>query len=219
MSDVFGPSFSTPKPVRASTPLSSPSDESGTINDSSCSVLAPQNISLLSDDSSSCSDEASGCVMSQGQSNSCSEEAVDSLPPLPKGYTHGSLWFGLKILGDNLDKTVRPRDMRSNHQSQSLHYFNLCAVRDRIDFSVFSGESSTIDLSKLDMSVFLPSTADMDALRSNFTILISRILCQYFPSLFEYSSSVAQHIKHKYSQEMSSKSHVVSLLHLVAILC
>ena len=53
-------------------------------------------------------------------------EAV--FPPVPSGYVHGSLWYGFKIVGDNLDKTIKPRDMRSNHQSQSLHYFNLYAA-------------------------------------------------------------------------------------------
>ena len=37
-----------------------------------------------------------------------------------------------KIIGDNLDKNVKPsaRDMRSDHQTRSLHYYHAYAVRD-----------------------------------------------------------------------------------------
>ncbi len=41
-----------------------------------------------------------------------------------------------KIVGDNIDKTIRPREMRSDHQTRSLHYFHSYAVRDRIDISI-----------------------------------------------------------------------------------
>ena len=36
-----------------------------------------------------------------------------------------------KLVGDNLDKSVRPRDMRLDNQTQSLHYFHMYGVRDR----------------------------------------------------------------------------------------
>ena len=213
ISDVFGPSLShglLPEPVRASTPLSSIGDVSANTKDTSYSILGPQDFSLLSDDLSTCSPKGTDHSTSMLLSLPCDDQVEDSPPPLPPGYVYGSLWCGFKILGDNLDTTIKPRDMRSNHQSQSLHYFNLCAVHDRIDFSPFSCESSIIDPTNLDMSVFLPTKADMDALISNFSILISRILCEHFPTLYEYSASVTQHIPHKYSKEMSTKSNVVS---------
>ena len=212
MSDIFGPStyISQPEPVRASTPLSSVGDVSANTKDTSCSILSPQNFSLLSEDLSVSSHSVTDHSMSHIQSTPSDDLVEDSPPPLRRGYAYGSMWVGFKILGDNLDKTIKPHDVRSNNQSQSLHYFNLYAVCDRIDFSLFSCESSIIDPANLDMSVFLPSAADKDALFDNFTILISRILCGYFPTLCEYVSSVTQHIPHKYSREMSSKSHVVS---------
>jgi hypothetical protein len=40
-----------------------------------------------------------------------------------------------KIGGDNIDKDVKPRFMRIDRQTRSLHYFNVIAVRDRIDCS------------------------------------------------------------------------------------
>ena len=43
---------------------------------------------------------------------------------------------GVKIVGDNIDKNVKPRFMRSDHQGKSLHYFHCYAVQDRFDLSM-----------------------------------------------------------------------------------
>ena len=58
---------------------------------------------------------------------------------LPQG------WFGFKIVGDNIDKTVKPRHETLHQRSQSLHYFHAYAVRDRIDFSFLSAEPSQLN--------------------------------------------------------------------------
>ena len=46
-----------------------------------------------------------------------------------------SPWFGFKIVGDNIDKMIKLRYMRCDRQNQSLHYFHMYAVWDRIDLS------------------------------------------------------------------------------------
>ena len=38
-------------------------------------------------------------------------------------------WSGFKHVGDNIDKTIKPRDMQLNNEPTSLHYFNVCAVK------------------------------------------------------------------------------------------
>lgn len=38
-------------------------------------------------------------------------------------------WHGFKVVGDNIDKTVKPRYMRGDAGGQSLHYFDSYAVR------------------------------------------------------------------------------------------
>ena len=117
--------------------------------------------------------------------------------------------YGFKLVGDNLDKTIKSRDIRVDHSPQSLHYFNVYAVLDRVDFSSLSCDTSIIDEAEIDINNFLPSAADMEAMIANFSILISRLLVQHFPALCEYTSCVPAHIDHKYSREMSAKSHVV----------
>ena len=138
-----------------------------------------------------------------------SSQILDQPYPLPDGYTHGLMCYGFKLVGDNLDKTVKPRDMRIDHTSQSLHYFNVYAVLDRVDFRSMSCDTKAIEVEKVDSSIFLPSTTDMEEMINNFTVIVSRLLVKYIPALSEYIACVPNHIDHKYSREMSAKSHVV----------
>ena len=116
------------------------------------------------------------------------------------------------MIGDNVDFTVIPTYMRSNKQKLSLHCFQSCAVKDRIDLS---SESSSMNTTKPTlnavMSAVYPSKDDNKALLSNLRVLISRILINNVPYFsFAYSDLYPTHISHKYSKEMSMKSEVVS---------
>jgi L1 cell adhesion molecule like protein len=118
--------------------------------------------------------------------------------------------YSFKFVGDNFDKDVKPRDMRFNRQTQSLHYFNVYAVRDRIDTSNFSEKHESPPT--LQLYDFLPSNEDYSSLKENFKVLVSRILCQnmkFFKNNF--SKSIQWHIEHQYSSEMKRKSQIVPL--------
>ena len=116
---------------------------------------------------------------------------------------------GYKLIGDNIDKNVKPRDMRADHQTMSLHYFNVYAVQDRFDLGHLSNESRILDHGDVDLSNLLPTAKDYDALSNNLSVLISRVLVNNFAQLSEYAMVVTKHINHKYSQ-MSTKSNIVS---------
>ena len=118
-----------------------------------------------------------------------------------------------RLCGDNIDKTVRHRYMRCDSQGTiSLHYFHSYAVADRIDFSKLSDQSSVKDLEKEAKALLmLPSLEDEEALRQNFKILISRILCDNVPFFkASFDGVVVWHIRHEYYEEMSKKSETVS---------
>lgn len=54
--------------------------------------------------------------------------------------------FAYIIVGDNLDKTVKPRHTSSDHQSQSLHYFHSYVAMDRINFMHLSNDTNVSPL-------------------------------------------------------------------------
>ena len=116
------------------------------------------------------------------------------------------------LVGDNVDFSVTPTYMRSDKQKQLLHYFQFCAIKDRLDLSSLSSTMKT-DRPTLDdvMSAVKVTAEERESLLSNYIILISRILIDnmsYFH--LTYSDLITAHIKHKYSQEMSKESEVVS---------
>ena len=116
---------------------------------------------------------------------------------------------GIKIVGDNIDKHVKPRDMRHDVQAQSLHYFNSYAVKDRLPTAHLEDKPSLPDFSAFDPSKLMPSTDDK-SIQKNFTILISHVLKKNFPFFEKFATNVPKHIKHKYYKELSKKSKVVS---------
>ena len=88
-------------------------------------------------------------------------------------------WSGFKYVGDNIDKTIKPRDMQLNNEPTSLHYFNVCAVKDRIDFSHLSSNATIINPEDIKYNVFYPSPEDDSGLLLNFETHVTRILVNY----------------------------------------
>ncbi len=117
-----------------------------------------------------------------------------------------------RICGDNIDKTVRPRFLRSDRKNESLHYFHSYAVQNRVNVSSLSDlmKPNTSTPENIAQAIF-PSKSDDKCLRQNIAVLISRVLVSYLSFLgFSFDKVVEWHIEHQYSQEMSQKSVVVS---------
>ena len=124
--------------------------------------------------------------------------------------------FGFRLVGDNLDKNVKPRDMRISHQTTSLHYFHAYALQDRISFQHLDTISTMVVPEDLNFSVFLPSEEDNIKLQSNLEILVTRMLIKHVPGLQHLSSRIHHHIEHQYSRNMALKSTVVCLCTLMS---
>ena len=81
-----------------------------------------------------------------------------------------------KVVGDNIDKYVQPREMRINAQANCLYYFNLFAVRDRVDVSKFSDDNSLPNIESIKVETIIPDSDAISCILHNFTILVGRIL-------------------------------------------
>ena len=103
-------------------------------------------------------------------------------------------------------------------QKQLLHYFQFCAIKDRLDSSSLSSAMKTNRPALEDvMSAIKVSAEEKKSLLFNYIVLISRILIDnmsYFHLTF--SDLITPHIRHKYSQEMSKESEVVSVHKLLS---
>ena len=111
-------------------------------------------------------------------------QSITSVPQIP------SPWCGFTIVGDNIDKTVRRRHQLIDRTTQSLHYFNSYAVRDRVDFSSLDDKCPDVSVDKITAKCLLPSEKDVQDMQSNFEILLSRIITKYIPPLRRYCDAV-----------------------------
>ena len=101
------------------------------------------------------------------------------------------------------------RDMRSDHRGTLLHLYSILAGSSRTTDPAISQHGHIASISSLPSISLLPTSADICSLRCNLIVLVSRFLTQYFKDLKPLSRAVANHIQHKYSQEMSTKSDAV----------
>ena len=80
-------------------------------------------------------------------------------------------WQGFKIVGDNIDKNIRPSMQRLMHQTRSLHHFHSYAVKDRVDWSEVSDVAHSPEL---DVKSMLMNAKDWDKFKEDCEVLVSR---------------------------------------------
>ena len=129
--------------------------------------------------------------------------------PLAKWIADGHI---PKFFGDNVNKKRKRRDQRSDNQAEMVNMFSILASKSRTPAPSLS-HSGTINckVSELSPSVFLPTCEDVEKVKSNLVIIVSRVLTRYISGLVPLSKSIEKHIKHRYATQMSKKSEVVVL--------
>ena len=147
------------------------------------------------------------------QQATCTDIDLDYTESTHSENESGNTNVGYKIVGDNLDKTVKARYMRDGARNQSLHYFHYFAIKNRVDLSELPDvhPQTCIPSPELKAIMMLPSVEDDKDLRRLFAVHVSRVLAThipYFKNAFE--DVVEWHINHKYYSEMSLASEVVS---------
>ena len=114
-------------------------------------------------------------------------------------------------MGDNIDKRVNPLEMRIDRQVQSLHYFYTYAAKNRCD-SIHSEDAKSIgEISKLSLSVFLPTPSECMDIRNNYVVLVSHIIVEHLPAFKKFKQCVPKHVPHIHSDVMSEKSVMVGV--------
>ena len=128
--------------------------------------------------------------------------------PLEKWIKDGAV---VKYWGDNVNKKQKVRDYRSDHGGKMIHMFSIMVGLSRTPAPELPhiGHLSTLDETPLEF--FLPSSDDVQSVKTNLVVLVSRILTHYIPGLVPFAKAVPKHIQHQYSKVMSKKSEVFVL--------
>ena len=144
--------------------------------------------------------EDSGATPSSHVNTSCNTQVV---------YSTLQLHYCWGQSGQN----VTPRDMRVDHQVQSLHYFNSYAAFDRVDSSGLPTETVTNsldDIIAIPTSAILPTANDCAKLRSNYIVLVAHTI---EARLLHFKCPTCRpNISHNHSHEMYKKSEMVHFL-------
>lgn len=88
-----------------------------------------------------------------------------------------------KIVGDNIDKSIRPREETLEKHTESLHYFHSYAVKDRTDVSGLDDNAHLTVLEGTDVLEVLPSSGDRETLTQNMTIIAGGLLVMFIIDL------------------------------------
>ena len=153
-------------------------DIDGSTEDSDIEPPTYSPISTVSDNSSACgnvaeSDQGSGKqgeeLMVHDERETAEDIHLESMQTTPTQQP----WSGFKMVGDNVDKTIRASFQRSDdHTTRSLHYFHAYAVKDRINFSTLP--DSQPQPCKFDLESLLPSQSDIEVIKTEMATLLSR---------------------------------------------
>ena len=112
-------------------------------------------------------------VTSTAPTSSTNASHVGNIEPESVQQTSSTLpkWHGFKLVGDNIDKNVRPSFSRSDKSTQSLHCFHYYAALDRVNLSSFSDATPNMEV---DAEKLLINQEDIAQLQSDAVTLISR---------------------------------------------
>ena len=130
------------------------------------------------------------------------ERAIIESPEMPSSVTTSAPEVVYSIVGDNIDKKVKPRYMRAGHGNRDLHYFHCYAVRDRVDNSLSTSPPKLPPRASADTCAFsiLPSIDDDRVTRENMIIVVSRVLATHMESRLglDCTKLVKWHIDHNF---------------------
>lgn len=115
-----------------------------------------------------------------------------------------------RVVYDNFDFRITPGQLTKDHQNTDNHWISQFITFDRIDTSGLDNSKPIGDLSEFDIFCYLMNDNERAKLRSDYTILATRVLVKFIPWL-EPLKECLGHIKHKHSTEMARKSVVIGL--------
>lgn len=97
-------------------------------------------------------------------------------------------------------------------QNQDFHWVNHQMIENRVSGAHLNSTAPKANLVDVSNLRFLPTFQDQQHQRHNYIILTSRILVEYFDVLAPLADACAQHIPHKYTEELSKKSKKVCFI-------
>lgn len=113
--------------------------------------------------------------------------------------------------GDNWDMKIHAHDMTKEAQNTDLHYFASNLIVERVSCEGLSKVSPRREVEALPNEEFFLSKEEETKMREDFKVLVGRVIADFIPALAFVKSVIPDHIDHRYQNEMSQKSTIISL--------
>ena len=116
-------------------------------------------------------------------------------------------------VNDNLNCKTTVKNMRVDHRNKQHNWFASIIVFERIDFRHLDNVRPLGDIHNFSNQNYLLSPEEVKKLHSDFKVLVGRVFLEFIkqPQFQAVKKLVPQHILHRYTKEMNTRSDVFPL--------
>lgn len=101
--------------------------------------------------------------------------------------------FSCRIVGDNWDLEVKARYQTKSQTNKSLHYFHAYAVKDRVVANGMDNKEPQKSIDEIEMQEFLPTPEVQEAIASDLTNIIPRVISKYLKPYNKFKGASTYH--------------------------
>ena len=103
-----------------------------------------------------------------------------------------------RVVFDNFDFMVLANIILPNHRNSDMHWIGHFLTFDRIPFDHLDDTKPLVsDIKSFENKEYLLDDEEIKKMRADFSILVSRVLVQFFPCLEHVKNEIIQHIPHR----------------------
>ena len=104
-----------------------------------------------------------------------------------------------RIVFDNFDFKILANIILPNHRNSDMHWIAHFLTFDRIPSDHLDDTKPLVsDMKLFENKEYLLDDQEIGKIKADFSILVSRVLVQFFPCLKDVKDEVIQHISHRY---------------------
>jgi hypothetical protein len=113
---------------------------------------------------------------------------------------------------DNFDFNILTNIIISGYKNSDMHWVCQYITFERVASSHLNDSKPLVDdISKFENKQYLLSKEELGSMRSEYIVLISRILVDFFPCMKVLKNVIPLHIEHQFSKEMAEQSEIINM--------
>ena len=102
-----------------------------------------------------------------------------------------------RLFFDNLDFKILVNIILQNYRPSDMHWIAHYVTFDRVPSDHLDDNKPMSDGTQFENIEYLLSQSELDKLRSDFIVLVARILVEFFEFMEPYKSAIPKHIQHR----------------------